>query len=160
MSGDLAARQAELVAAWSPVAPTVRVRPSSPGAAVPPAAQGGPGTWPDTGRCSPPVSPRLAGTFARWAAGRPTAGSLRDGGPRPRAAPPGHTAPLGAEELAVREAADHYDGRGRRAAAGCRLGTRRGPSPFSSPATYGYPPAHADRHLPAPCCTRTVGVQV
>ncbi|MFI9641532.1 hypothetical protein ACIG87_15945 [Micromonospora sp. NPDC051925] len=51
-------------------------------------------------------------TFRDWAAGRPTAGSLRDGWDlardlRKRGALP----PLGAEELAIREAADHYDGR-------------------------------------------------
>ncbi|MEU1756467.1 hypothetical protein ABZ436_27945 [Micromonospora matsumotoense] len=52
------------------------------------------------------------GTFRDWAAGRPTAGSLRDGWDlarelRDRAALP----PLGAEELVVREAVHRYDGR-------------------------------------------------
>ncbi|MFF5179897.1 hypothetical protein ACFY2Q_17900 [Micromonospora sp. NPDC000316] len=52
-------------------------------------------------------------TFAGWAADRPTAGSLRDGWDlartlRERNALP----PAGAEELAVREAGQHYDGRG------------------------------------------------
>ncbi|WP_436970748.1 hypothetical protein [Micromonospora rifamycinica] len=51
-------------------------------------------------------------TFHDWAAGRPTAGSLRDGWDlarelRDRAALP----PLGAEELVVREAVHRYDGR-------------------------------------------------
>lgn len=51
-------------------------------------------------------------TFADWAAARPTNGSLRDGWDlarhlRGRGALP----PLGAEELAAREAAARYDGR-------------------------------------------------
>ncbi|MEV7327135.1 hypothetical protein [Micromonospora sp. NPDC093244] len=50
-------------------------------------------------------------TFARWASGRPTTGSLRDGWDlartlRERGALP----PAGAEELAVREAGLRYDG--------------------------------------------------
>ncbi|MFY1583443.1 hypothetical protein ACN267_02950 [Micromonospora sp. WMMD734] len=51
-------------------------------------------------------------TFAGWAAGRPTAGSLRDGWDLARALRDrGTLPPLGAEELAVREAAHRYDGR-------------------------------------------------
>ncbi|MFJ8578840.1 hypothetical protein [Micromonospora sp. NPDC093277] len=51
-------------------------------------------------------------TFAEWAADRPTNGSLRDGWDlarelRDRGALP----PLGAEELATREATARYDGR-------------------------------------------------
>ncbi|MBW4702184.1 MULTISPECIES: hypothetical protein [unclassified Micromonospora] len=51
-------------------------------------------------------------TFADWASGRPTVGSLRDGwdlarGLRDRDALP----PLGAQELAAREATHRYDGR-------------------------------------------------
>ncbi|SCG81239.1 hypothetical protein GA0070623_5613 [Micromonospora rifamycinica] len=51
-------------------------------------------------------------TFRDWAADRPTAGSLRDGWDlarelRDRSALPA----LGAEELVVREAVHHYDGR-------------------------------------------------
>ncbi|MGV9978878.1 hypothetical protein ACWDUH_14475 [Micromonospora wenchangensis] len=51
-------------------------------------------------------------TFAGWAAGRPTAGSLRDGWDLARALRDRGALPtLGAEELAVREAAHRYDGR-------------------------------------------------
>ncbi|MBO4163603.1 hypothetical protein [Micromonospora antibiotica] len=51
-------------------------------------------------------------TFTDWASGRPTVGSLRDGwdlarGLRDRDALP----PLGAQELAAREATHRYDGR-------------------------------------------------
>ncbi|QDY11830.1 hypothetical protein FJK98_22910 [Micromonospora sp. HM134] len=51
-------------------------------------------------------------TFADWAAGRPTAGSLRDGWDLARALRDrGALPPLGAEELAAREAVHRYDGR-------------------------------------------------
>ncbi|MEV4847400.1 hypothetical protein AB0K20_29805 [Micromonospora matsumotoense] len=51
------------------------------------------------------------GTFRDWAAGRPTAGSLRDGWDLARELRDrGVLPPLGAEELVVREAAHHYDG--------------------------------------------------
>ncbi|MGK5741726.1 hypothetical protein [Micromonospora sp. URMC 103] len=52
-------------------------------------------------------------TFAGWAAGRPTEGSLRDGWDLARALRDrGTLPPLGAEELAVREAGARYDGQG------------------------------------------------
>ncbi|MEV0429123.1 hypothetical protein [Micromonospora sp. NPDC050495] len=53
-----------------------------------------------------------SGRFVEWAAGRPTNGSLRDGwdlARELRAA--GTLPPLGAEELAGREAGARYDGR-------------------------------------------------
>ncbi|MFF4875632.1 hypothetical protein [Micromonospora sp. NPDC000668] len=50
-------------------------------------------------------------TFAGWAAGRPTAGSLRDGWDLARALRErGALPPAGAEELAAREARLRYDG--------------------------------------------------
>ncbi|MGQ5264935.1 hypothetical protein ACTWLT_29710 [Micromonospora sp. ZYX-F-536] len=55
---------------------------------------------------------RWATTFARWAADRPTAGSLRDGWDLARALHErGVLPPAGADELAVREAGLRYDGR-------------------------------------------------
>ncbi|MFC4150354.1 hypothetical protein ACFO0M_29220 [Micromonospora mangrovi] len=52
------------------------------------------------------------GTFADWAAGRPTNGSLRDGWDLARELRDrGTLPPLGAEELVAREAATRYDGR-------------------------------------------------
>ncbi|MGK5445426.1 hypothetical protein ACSNN7_26865 [Micromonospora sp. URMC 105] len=51
-------------------------------------------------------------TFREWADGRPTNGSLRDGWDLARALRQrGALPPLGAEELAAREAAGRYDGR-------------------------------------------------
>ncbi|MFG3691315.1 hypothetical protein [Micromonospora sp. NPDC047740] len=51
-------------------------------------------------------------TFAEWAAGRPTNGSLRDGWDLARELRDHDRLPaLGAEELASREAATRYDGR-------------------------------------------------
>jgi hypothetical protein len=51
-------------------------------------------------------------TFVDWAAGRPTAGSLRDGWDLARdLRQRGTLPPAGAEELAVREAGRRYDGR-------------------------------------------------
>ncbi|MEV4728338.1 hypothetical protein [Micromonospora humida] len=51
-------------------------------------------------------------TFAGWAAGRPTAGSLRDGWDLARTLrDQGALPPLGAQELAAREATHRYDGR-------------------------------------------------
>ncbi|MEH0984292.1 hypothetical protein [Micromonospora sp. CPCC 205556] len=51
-------------------------------------------------------------TFRDWAADRPTAGSLRDGWDLARALRDrGALPPLGAEELAGREAGSRYDGR-------------------------------------------------
>lgn len=66
-------------------------------------------------------------TFARWADGRPTNGSLRDGWDLARdLRAAGTLPPLGAEELALREAAARYDGltppRPRRLPAAARAG--------------------------------------
>jgi len=59
------------------------------------------------------LGPKWPATFARWAAGRPTVGSLRDGWDLARdLRDRGTLPPLGAEELAAREAADRYDGHG------------------------------------------------
>ncbi|MFG1675986.1 hypothetical protein [Micromonospora sp. NPDC049282] len=114
MSGDLAARQAELVAALvaggplpSGFAPApvdaarralLRKRAGDVARHWPLLAAGLGADWP--------------AVFTGWADGRPTSGSLRDGWDlarelRDRGALP----PLGAEELAVREAASRYDGR-------------------------------------------------
>lgn len=113
MSGDLAERQAALVAALVAGGPVP--------AGFDPAALAAAGTallrkragqvarhWP---LLAAGLAPRWPETFARWAAGRPTGGSLRDGWDlardlRDRGALP----PLGAEELAAREAAHRYDG--------------------------------------------------
>lgn len=111
MSGDLAARQASLVAALTQGAPVppgfdarlvdvarvalLRKRAGEVAKSWPLLAAGaGPG-WP--------------AAFAGWAAARPTQGSLRDGWDFARDAaelPPGAR-----EELAVREAVWRYDGR-------------------------------------------------
>ncbi|MCW3843052.1 hypothetical protein ONA70_23410 [Micromonospora yasonensis] len=113
-SGDLAARQAALVAAL------VAGGPLPPGFAPAPVAaarrallrkRAG-----DVARHWPLLAAGLGAewpaTFAGWAAGRPTNGSLRDGWDlarelRNRGALP----PLGAEELATRDATGRYDGR-------------------------------------------------
>ncbi|MFI7596207.1 hypothetical protein [Micromonospora sp. NPDC049359] len=125
----LAARQAELVAAL------VAGGPSPAGFAVGPLAAARAALlnkragevarhWP---LLAAGLGPAWLSTFVDWAAGRPTAGSLRDGWDlartlRGRAALP----PSGAEELAVREAALRYDGhtapRPRRLPAVARVG--------------------------------------
>ncbi|GAA2195197.1 hypothetical protein [Micromonospora lupini] len=114
MTGTLAERQAELVAALVAGGPAPAGFAAGPLAAAraalrrkragevarhwPLLAAGLGAAWPST--------------FADWAAERPTAGSLRDGWDLARALrerdalPPG-----GAEELAVREAGLRYDGR-------------------------------------------------
>ncbi|CCH20048.1 hypothetical protein [Micromonospora lupini] len=114
MTGTLAERQAELVAALVAGGPAPAGFAAGPLAAAraalrrkragevarhwPLLAVGLGAAWPST--------------FADWAAERPTAGSLRDGWDLARALrerdalPPG-----GAEELAVREAGLRYDGR-------------------------------------------------
>jgi hypothetical protein len=114
MSGELAARQAELVAALVAGGPApsgfdpgpldaarralLRKRAGDVARHWPLLAAGFGDAW--------------AATFAGWAVDRPTNGSLRDGWDlartlRDRQALP----PLGAEELAAREAAGRYDGR-------------------------------------------------
>ncbi|WP_091349978.1 hypothetical protein [Micromonospora rhizosphaerae] len=112
--GDLAARQAALVAtlvaggplpagfAPAPVATARRALLRKRGGDVarhwPLLAAGLSAAWPTT--------------FADWAADRPTQGSLRDGWDLARELRDrGTLPPLGAEELAVREAASRYDGR-------------------------------------------------
>ncbi|MDO3703468.1 hypothetical protein Q3W71_17495 [Micromonospora sp. C28SCA-DRY-2] len=109
----MAARQAELVAALVAGAPTPSGFDPAPLAAARAALlrkRAG-----DVARHWPLLAAGFGAdwpaTFAGWAAGRPTAGSLRDGWDlaralRERSALP----PLGAEELAVREATDRYDG--------------------------------------------------
>ncbi|MGW5669219.1 hypothetical protein, partial [Micromonospora sp. NPDC003776] len=58
------------------------------------------------------VGPAWAATFAGWAAGRPSNGSLRDGWDLARhLRDQGGLPPLGAEELATRDATARYDGR-------------------------------------------------
>ncbi|GAA2716882.1 hypothetical protein ACFY2R_11915 [Micromonospora olivasterospora] len=113
--GDLAARQAELVAALVAGGP------------LPPGFDPGPVDaarrallrkragdvarhWP---LLAAGLGPDWPATFARWAAGRPTNGSLRDGWDLARdLRARGELPPLGAEELAVREAGARYAGSG------------------------------------------------
>ncbi|PZF87616.1 hypothetical protein C1I99_27390 [Micromonospora deserti] len=110
----MAARQAELVAALvagGPVPPGFAPAPLAAARAALLRKRAG-----DVARQWPLLAAGLGadwpGIFAGWAARRPTAGSLRDGWDlarelRERGALP----PLGAEELAVREATERYDGR-------------------------------------------------
>ncbi|MFI7576445.1 hypothetical protein [Micromonospora sp. NPDC049497] len=113
MSGDLAARQAELVAALVAGEPDPSgFDPTALAAARAALLRKRAG---DVARHWPLLAAGLGAdwfrTFARWAAGRPTAGSLRDGWDLARELrDQGTLPPLGAEELAVREATDRYDG--------------------------------------------------
>ncbi|ADL47812.1 hypothetical protein AB0N38_32360 [Micromonospora aurantiaca] len=114
MSGDLAARQAELVAALvagGPLPPGFAPAPVEAARRALLRKRAG-----DVARHWPLVAaglgPDWPAAFTTWADGRPTNGSLRDGWDlardlRDRDALP----PLGTEELAVREAASRYDGR-------------------------------------------------
>ncbi|MET7836302.1 hypothetical protein [Micromonospora sediminicola] len=114
MSGDLAARQAELVAALvagGPLPPGFAPTPVDAARRALLRKRAG-----DVARHWPLLAAGLGAdwpaTFTGWADGRPTNGSLRDGWDlarelRDRGALP----PLGAEELAGREAASRYDGR-------------------------------------------------
>ncbi|KAB1099368.1 hypothetical protein [Micromonospora aurantiaca] len=114
MSGDLAARQAELVAALvagGPLPPGFAPAPVEAARRALLRKRAG-----DVARHWPLVAaglgPGWPAAFTTWADGRPTNGSLRDGWDlardlRDRDALP----PLGTEELAVREAASRYDGR-------------------------------------------------
>lgn len=114
MSGDLAARQAELVAALVAGGPLPAGFTPAPVEAARRAllrkrAGDVARHWP---LLAAGLGPGWAAAFAAWADGRPTNGSLRDGWDlardlRERDALP----PLGADELAVREAASRYDGR-------------------------------------------------
>ncbi|MFI7514135.1 hypothetical protein ACIBVK_11660 [Micromonospora echinofusca] len=113
MSGDLAERQAALVAALVAGGPAP--------AGFDPAALAAAGAallrkragevarhWP---LLAAGLGPQWSATFARWASGRPTGGSLRDGWDLARdLRDQGALPPLGAEELAAREAAHRYDG--------------------------------------------------
>ncbi|MCO1615071.1 MULTISPECIES: hypothetical protein [Micromonospora] len=114
MSGDLAARQAELVAALvagGPLPPGFAPAPVEAARRALLRKRAG-----DVARHWPLLAAGLgsawSATFTTWADNRPTNGSLRDGWDlardlRDRDALP----PLGAEELAAREAASRYDGR-------------------------------------------------
>ncbi|MFG2068543.1 hypothetical protein ACGFKZ_16965 [Micromonospora tulbaghiae] len=114
MSGDLAARQAELVAALvagGPLPPGFAPAPVEAARRALLRKRAG-----DVARHWPLLAAGLGSawpaTFTTWADDRPTNGSLRDGWDlardlRDRDALP----PLGAEELAAREAASRYDGR-------------------------------------------------
>ncbi|WP_349876037.1 hypothetical protein ABIH81_17855 [Micromonospora sp. HUAS YX12] len=114
MSGDLAARQAELVAALvagGPLPPGFAPAPVEAARRALLRKRAG-----DVARHWPLLAAGLGSgwpaTFTTWADGRPANGSLRDGWDlardlRDRDALP----PLGAEELAAREAASRYDGR-------------------------------------------------
>ncbi|MFI7488104.1 hypothetical protein ACIBXA_06940 [Micromonospora echinaurantiaca] len=112
-AADLAARQAELVAALvagAPVPPGFDPAPLAAARAALLRKRAG-----DVARHWPLLAAGFGAdwpaTFAGWAAGRPTAGSLRDGWDLARALRGrGALPPLGAEELAVREATDRYDG--------------------------------------------------
>ncbi|RLQ10780.1 hypothetical protein EAD96_02080 [Micromonospora sp. BL1] len=114
MSGDLAARQAELVAALvagGPLPPGFAPAPVEAARRALLRKRAG-----DVARHWPLLAAGLGAdwpaTFTAWADSRPTNGSLRDGWDlardlRDRDALP----PLGAEELTAREAASRYDGR-------------------------------------------------
>ncbi|MFI5837338.1 hypothetical protein ACIA5A_27050 [Micromonospora sp. NPDC051300] len=114
MSGDLAARQAELVAALvagGPLPPGFAPAPVDAARRALLRKRAG-----DVARHWPLLAAGLGadwpGAFTAWADGRPTGGSLRDGWDLARALrAEGTLPPLGAEELAVREAASRYDGR-------------------------------------------------
>ncbi|MGC5017933.1 hypothetical protein [Micromonospora sp. DT47] len=110
---DLATRQAELVAALvagAPPPPGFAAEPVDAARAALLRKRAG-----DVARHWPLLAAGLGDawwdTFRGWAAGRPTAGSLRDGWDLARALRERHALPpLGAEELAVREAGSRYDG--------------------------------------------------
>ncbi|MFI0795131.1 MULTISPECIES: hypothetical protein [Micromonospora] len=113
--GDLAARQAELVAtlvAGGPLPPGFAPAPVDAARRALLRKRAG-----DVARHWPLLAAGLGAawpaTFVGWAAGRPTNGSLRDGWDLARELRErGELPPLGAEELAAREAASRYDGAG------------------------------------------------
>jgi hypothetical protein len=112
--GDLAARQAALVAtlvAGGPLPPGFAPAPvdAARRALLRKRAGDVARHWP---LLAAGLGPAWPATFAGWAAGRPTNGSLRDGWDLARELRQrGELPPLGAEELAAREAATRYDGR-------------------------------------------------
>ncbi|MET8529790.1 hypothetical protein [Micromonospora sp. NPDC005172] len=110
---DLAARQAELVAALVAGGPPPAGFAAGPLAAARAALLGKRAG--EVARHWPLLAARLGAawlsTFAAWAADRPTAGSLRDGWDLARdLRHRGTLPPSGADELAVREAGLRYDG--------------------------------------------------
>ncbi|SCL15491.1 hypothetical protein GA0070616_0744 [Micromonospora nigra] len=112
--GDLAARQAELVAALVAGGADPPGFDSAPLAAARAAllrkrAGDVARHWP---LLAAGLGQRWSAAFARWAANRPTTGSLRDGWDLARELRDrGELPALGAEELAAREATARYDGR-------------------------------------------------
>ncbi|NBE83583.1 hypothetical protein [Micromonospora rubida] len=113
--GDLAARQAELVAtlvAGGPLPPGFAPGPVDAARRALLRKRAG-----DVARHWPLLAAGLGAawpaTFVGWAAGRPTNGSLRDGWDLARELRGrDELPPLGAEELAAREAVSRYDGAG------------------------------------------------
>ena len=109
---DLAARQAELVAALTaggPVPPgfDARLVEVARVALLRKRAAAVARHWPALA-----ADPRWPANFAAWATSRPTRGSLRDGWDLARHRAADRTLPgAAAEELAAREAAWRYDGR-------------------------------------------------
>ncbi|MEU8297449.1 hypothetical protein AB0C04_09205 [Micromonospora sp. NPDC048909] len=111
--GELAARQAELVAALvagGPVPPGFAPAPLAAARAALLRKRAG-----EVARHWPLLAAGLGvdwpATFQTWAGDRPTGGSLRDGWDLARALHDrGDLPPLGADELAVREAGARYDG--------------------------------------------------
>lgn len=113
MTGDLAARQAELVAALVAGAPTpagfdTRLVDAARTALLRKRAADVARHWP---LLVAGFGPLWMETFTGWAATRPTEGSLRDGWDLARAlAAAGRLPAPAAEELAAREACWRYDG--------------------------------------------------
>ncbi|MEH1013304.1 hypothetical protein V6U90_09345 [Micromonospora sp. CPCC 206060] len=113
MSGDLAARQAALVAALVAGADVpdgfdVRLVGVARVALLRKRAGEVARHWP---LLAAGLGTRWPGVFLDWAAGRPTGGGLRDGWDLARTLRDQGTLPLlGADELAVREATARYDG--------------------------------------------------
>jgi hypothetical protein len=113
MNGNLAARQAELVSALVAGAPVPagfdgRLLGVARDALLRKRAGDVARHWP---LLAAGLGDAWTTTFARWAAVRPTRGSLRDGWDLGRALAAGGPLPApAAEELAVREAAWRYDG--------------------------------------------------
>ncbi|SCF46698.1 hypothetical protein [Micromonospora mirobrigensis] len=111
---DLAARQAALVAALvaaGPLPPGFTAGPVDAARRALLRKRGGEVArhWP---LLAAGLGPDWPAVFADWAAGRPGSGGLRDGWDLARALRDrGVLPPVAAEELALREATVHYDGR-------------------------------------------------